>query len=123
MVDYNETGEPTGITFTVKVGSQEIPFRLPANVQKVEQIFINMRVKKPEKWNSDYEQVMKRIQKQASMTAWRTIKDWIDAQMAFIETDMVTLQELFLPYVQLQDGMTLYRHLETRGFKQIPERL
>ena len=45
---------------------------------------------------------------QANRVAWRIIKDWIDAQMAVLETEMVEMEEIFLPYVLNKQGQTLY---------------
>ena len=36
---------------------------------------------------------------QAIRTSWRTLKDWVEAQMALLETGMVTMDEIFLPYM------------------------
>ena len=34
---------------------------------------------------------------QAIRTSWRILKDWVEAQMALLETGMVTMDEIFLP--------------------------
>ena len=36
---------------------------------------------------------------QVNRTAWRIIKEWILSQMALIETETVTVEEVFLPYM------------------------
>ena len=49
---------------------------------------------------------------QANRTAWRIIREWILAQMALIETEMVTVEEVFqlLPVTPVaQVKQTLYR--------------
>jgi len=43
--------------------------------------------------------------------AWRVVKDWIEAQLALLETKMVTLPQLFLPYAVTADGSTLYERI------------
>ncbi len=53
--------------------------------------------------------------------AWRIIKDWVEAQMAMLETEMVTLAGIFLPYVVTGDGRTIFQRLQETHF-QIPER-
>jgi hypothetical protein len=50
---------------------------------------------------------------QAVRTAWRIVKDWTEAQMALVETQMVTTQEVFLPYAVMRDGRTLSEHVES----------
>ena len=47
---------------------------------------------------------------QAVRVAWRIVKDWVEAQMALVETQMVTTAEVFLPYAVMKDGRTLAQH-------------
>jgi len=44
---------------------------------------------------------------QAVRVAWRIVKDWIMAQMAIIDTKMVKIEDVFLPYAVTKSGMTL----------------
>jgi hypothetical protein len=44
---------------------------------------------------------------QAVRTSWRIVKDWTEAQMALVETQMVTTAQVFLPYAVMRDGRTL----------------
>ena len=116
MIDYSNDKEPASLSFIIPTPQGEIPFRLPANVEKVEKILLNMRSRPPETWHSDYARVMDRIHKQAARVAWRIIKDWVAAQMAIIETEMVTLTQVFLPYMQVKGQQTLYEAMLDRGF-------
>lgn len=60
---------------------------------------------------------------QAARTAWRIVKDWIDSQMAMLQTEMVDFEQLVLPYTIARDGKTLYQHMIDGGFAQfaLPE--
>ena len=49
-------------------------------------------------------------------TAWATIRDWVSAQMALLDWDMVKLEEIFLPYMVHYDGHTYFEKLEEHGF-------
>ena len=49
---------------------------------------------------------------QAVRTAWRIVKDWVEAQMALVETQMVTTRDVFLPYAVMRDGRTLSQHVQ-----------
>lgn len=40
--------------------------------------------------------------------AWRIVKDWVEAQMALIESGLAELPEVFLPYAVKPDGRTVY---------------
>jgi hypothetical protein len=42
--------------------------------------------------------------------SWRIIKDWVEAQMAIIETCMVTTARVFLPYAVTKNGQTVYEY-------------
>lgn len=98
MIDYNENGKPTGIAFKLVNDNQSQAFILPANIDGVLAVFKEQKVK------VDIEQ--------AEKTAWRNIRDWIFAQMAFIESGNVKADEIFLPY--LTDGRkTLYQAYKT----------
>lgn len=44
----------------------------------------------------------------AARVAWRVMKDWLEAQMAMIETGLVSLDQVMLPYMRTDDGHTLY---------------
>lgn len=45
---------------------------------------------------------------QAERVAWRIVKDWLAAQLAILETEMVDVQQVFLPYFLNRQGQTLY---------------
>jgi hypothetical protein len=47
-------------------------------------------------------------QEQAERVAWRIVKDWLAAQLAILETEMVSVQQVFLPYFLDRQGRTLY---------------
>lgn len=93
MIDYGENGQPDGIAFAIQQGNTCQMFILPANVDGVMAVFKKQNVKAD--------------RQQAERTAWRNVRDWIMAQMAFIESGNVQMDEIFLPY--LTDGKkTLY---------------
>lgn len=94
MIDYDETGDPIGLTFGLLVEGQILGFQLPANIDGVLAAF------KREKIKVDREQ--------AKRTAWRNIRDWVLAQMAFVEAGNVQADEVFLPYLTDGHGTTLY---------------
>jgi len=115
LIHYGDDKRPESLSFLVTTPGGEIPFQLPANIKKVEAILIDMRARKLETWHSDYERVMERVQEQASRVAWRILKDWVDAQLAIIETEMVVLEQVFLPYMETGGG-TLYEVLREKKF-------
>ena len=57
-----------------------------------------------------------RTREQAARVAWRIILYWLDAQLALIQANLGTLEQIFLPFCQAQDGKTLYEQLRDRSF-------
>ncbi|MBQ9168898.1 MAG: hypothetical protein IJX67_10910 [Oscillospiraceae bacterium] len=95
MVDYDANGQPTGLTFAIETPDGPRGFILPANVDGVMAAFARQKIKQD--------------RAQAQRTAWRNVRDWIMAQMAFIEAGNVRLDEVFLPYLTDGKGRTLYQ--------------
>lgn len=95
LQEYDDDNNIEAVSFIIDtpVGVQAI--RLPANVDAVHRVLMNQKVK------CDREQ--------AERVAWRIIKDWVEAQMAILESEMVTMDEVFLPYMLDNKGNTLYQ--------------
>lgn len=115
IIEYKD-GQPSALSFVIPVKEGEVPFRLPANVDKVTTLLLKLRSRKPERWQSDYEQKMAKITEQANRVAWRVLKDWVRAQMAIIETEMVKPEEVFLPYLIMPNKKSLYESIQDKGF-------
>jgi hypothetical protein len=62
------------------------------------------------------------MREQATRVAWRILKDWIEAQLALIQTGMVSVEQVFLPFAQSSSGKTLCEVLRERKFAQLLER-
>lgn len=116
LTNYDGEGQPESLSFIVPTRHGDIPFHLPANIKKVEAILLSQRARKPETWQADYQRIMSRIHEQAFRVGWRNIKDWVRAQMAFIETEMVTIEQVFLPYMEDKNGKMLYEAMEEKKF-------
>lgn len=105
----NYDGESiTGLSFLIDTGFQQIPVRLPVKVDEC------LEVLKREKKNSPRSSI-KATREQAERVAWRILKDWIEAQMALLDIEMVEMQEIFLPYIEIH-GQTIYEKLEQKNF-------
>ncbi len=106
----NYDGESiTGLSFLIDTGTQQIPVRLPVKVEEC------LEVLKREKKNSPRSNI-KATKEQAERVAWRILKDWVEAQMALLDIEMVELQEIFLPYIEIPNGQTIYQALEKKQF-------
>lgn len=95
MQDYDENGRISALCFAVETPCGIQGIKMPANVQAVQKVLEKQKVK------ADYEQ--------AERVAWRIIKDWVEAQMAILESEMVSIEEIFLPYMINKTGETIYQ--------------
>lgn len=108
MKDYD--GESiTGLSFLIDTGTQQIPVRLPAKVDRCLLVLQKEKRANPRKQIKD-------TREQAERVAWRILKDWVEAQMALLDIEMVRFDEIFLPYIQTSDGRTVYERLEEKSF-------
>ena len=99
LTEYGDTGCVVALSFKIDTPKGMIGIKLPAKQENVLKVLRMQKTK-----NS----AIKATNEQAERTAWRNIKDWVDAQMALIETEMVTIDEVFLPYILNKNGQTLY---------------
>ena len=110
LTHYGPGGMATGLKWRMETANEPMGFSLPINTNAVFGILTRDWVMKTNPGA--------RIQ-QANRTAWRIIKEWILAQMALIETEMVTVEEVFLPYM-LTGRQTLYQALSNGDLKMLP---
>ena len=105
MNEMDDTGSITALSFRIKFerdSSQEIAFRLPTDWRPVLEVMQQDR-RVPRNLKT---------REQALRVAWRITKDWIEAQVAFIETNMVTTAQVFLPYAVTRNGQSLFETIE-----------
>lgn len=95
MQDYDDQGHICALTFLIETPEGMRGVRLPANVDAVHKVLARQKVK------CDREQ--------AERVAWRIVKDWVEAQMAILESEMVQVDEIFLPYMVNNKGQTLFQ--------------
>ncbi len=110
LLEY-ENGDISAMSFRLRVKGDEVPFRLPIRTEAIVAILRGRRQRITK--NS-------KLQDQARRIAWRQVYRWVQAQLAFIETGMVTVDEVFLPYLQVAVGQTLYDRIAQSGFKALP---
>jgi hypothetical protein len=106
-LDYDGKSKVSGISFVLDIQGRLLQFRLPARYENVEKLFVRQKRRKLTEAEID----------QAYRTAWANIRDWLAAQMALIETEMVSMEEVFLPYLlDDQSKMTYFEALQARQF-------
>jgi hypothetical protein len=104
------TRRPTGVAFRVDTPAGALDYALPVRVAAVRRVLVREGVLKPARTFSDYrrmreerERVDRLYREQPERVAWRIARDWLDVQLAMVQTGMVALDEVMLPY-QLVDG-------------------
>lgn len=110
MTDY-EGGIVSAMSFALSVNGQTIGFRLPCDWRPVQQVLIDHKSRAQGRRDK-----IKTDQAQSVRVAWRIVKDWIEAQLALIETQMVKAEQVFLPYMVVKGGQTLYEQMAKNQF-------
>lgn len=95
MQDYDDDGHISALSFLIETPDGPRGIRLPANVDAVQRVLTKQKVK------CDRDQ--------SERVAWRIVKDWVEAQMAILESEMVQMDEIFLPYMLNDKGQTLFQ--------------
>jgi hypothetical protein len=106
--DYDGLGKATGLSFSIQTPRGMRTIRVPTRVERVAEVLKRQRA---EGWTKP---------DQAYRTAWKNIHDWVVAQMALLDTEMVKLEEIFLPYMVDASGQTFYEAIERRGYSLGP---
>jgi hypothetical protein len=109
LTEYKD-GVLSSVSFKISLNGRDMAFRLPCDWRPVYEILIKDRKKY---WDKERQQRMESdVRIQSVRTAWRIVKDWVEAQMALVETQMASTQQVFLPYAVMRDGRTLTQHVE-----------
>lgn len=102
--EYEPSGRVASLSFKIQTKFGQIAYRMPANVPAIQAVLRKQFPKSAQ------------MQQKAEQVAWRILKDWLEAQLALIETGMVTVEQVFLPYAQDATGRTLYEALLEKKF-------
>jgi hypothetical protein len=107
-----ETRRPSGVQFSIDTPFGERWYTLPANVEPVLATLARQRKRSSS---------VKATPEQAERVAWRIIKNWLEAQLAIIETGMVAFHQIMLPYMHAgDDGLTVFQVMEAVELKSLP---
>lgn len=111
MTEYDGP-QVSAVSFRMNIAGKPMGFKMPCNWRAVRAVFDEQGITSGKIKSKD-----KSLDHQAIRTAWRVIKDWVQAQLALVEINMVTIPQIFLPYAIMKDGRTLSEHVETNpGF-------
>lgn len=107
VTHYNDNGQPIGIGFLAKTPLGDQGFTLPVRIDAVYEV-----LKRQQRQGKIPPRFVSR--EQAARVAWRITKDWVEAQMAILESEMVTLDQIFLPYLNVSPELTMYDAFKLR---------
>ena len=97
IYEYEQgTGRISALKFILNVKGNNVGFTLPVNWRKFQDV---LKLQEVKRWNED--DYVYRV-------AWRNIRDWVLAQLALYETEIVELPQVFLPFATTKEGKTLY---------------
>ena len=105
LIDYAKDKTIESLSFKIETPHGDLPFRLPVNALAVQRVLEDQRV---DPRYRTYEHAVK--------VAWRITRDWVRAQMALLETEMVRLEQVFLPYMMAGKDKTLYETMRDKNF-------
>lgn len=102
------------ISFQIPTDEGLMPIRMPMDEKPILQL-LKIQPRVPRKLQTE---------EQAIRVGWRIVKNWLEAQLAIIETRMVKIEQVMLPYIVGKDGKTLYETIKGLGFNltQIEDR-
>ena len=104
LANYRDDGTIDALSFQMPVeAGQLVGFKLPCNHEPV--LLILERDPKVPNRLKDRDQALR--------VAWRIVKDWVEAQLAIIETRMVKPEQVFLPYAVTNSGETVFERFES----------
>lgn len=93
MIDYQD-GKANRVYFTIDTPTGVQAVVLPAYPERVLEVLRRDGIK------ADFIR--------AENVAWRIVKDWLVAQLAILDTEMVTIDQVLLPYFVNRSGQTVY---------------
>ena len=106
LLEYGPDAEPTAVAFQIEMRG-DLRYRLPCRSEKV--LAVLQRQYKAGKIDRRYT-----TKEHAQRVAWRIVKDWIEAQLAIVQSEMVDVTEVFLPYQLTTNNQTIYEAMQYR---------
>jgi hypothetical protein len=106
--DFYDDGRHRAVSFILVVGGLPTRFLLPVNVDGVAGVMLKDKPYNPSRSRESRDQHTRKMREKAEWVSWRILKDWVEAQMALIESGQAEPAQVFLPYVVERNGRTMY---------------
>jgi hypothetical protein len=94
------TGRIQALNFKLPFKGSDVTFSLPVDWWRFQAV---LQKQNAGRWRN--EEYVYRV-------AWRNMRDWVLAQLAFYKTRMVDIPQIFLPYALTREGKTMYEYIE-----------
>ena len=110
LTEFDAGGNATALSFKITGKYGVMSYRLPCEYKAAQQV-LNKQAqsgKVPRRYYNDAAQ--------ARRVAWRITRQWLEAQLALVELQMVPIEQIFLSYMQTDDGRTIFERLQERKF-------
>ena len=103
--EFNGNREVESLEFVMQIDEKDIYFKLPLRWQAIQKLALQGKTG------------LRRTREegQARKVAARLILRWVQSQFALIDTGMVKMEEVFLPYITAPGGMTYFEQLQNSG--------
>ena len=107
---FDDNGRPRGLGFTMKTDYGIAEFELPVRTEGV----LKAMTKDSKVPRSSCTPA------QAARVAWRIAKDWLEAQVALIDAELASLDEVMMPYmIGNVKGETVYQIVVEQRMKAL----
>ncbi len=111
--DTDGDGNVIALQFVIETATGTPSFKLPVNVESCRATLQRQR---------DFGEISGPVAvstERARNVAWRIVKDWIRAQIGLIETGMVVMEEVFMPYLMLDERTSIFEALRDGRLPQL----
>ena len=106
-----ENREPVAVSFSLVGPHGPRVFTLPADLAGVGRV---LREQHRKGQLSSISRAKADSSQHHARVAWRTLKDWLAAQLALVEANMARLDQVMLPYLHVDGEKTLYEAYQAR---------
>jgi hypothetical protein len=109
-----ENRRPSGLSFRIETPFGMRSYAMPVNSEGTAQLLRKMdedRAWPPSFYKGGAGTKLIRqylTPEHAAAVAWRVARDWLEAQLAVIAISMVSLDQVMLPYLEVDPGVTVY---------------
>lgn len=107
----------TSIFFSMDVENKTIPFKIPVNPKKIEEVQL-AQIRKPTTKD------IAKAKEDAERLAWSLVSEWITFQLSLISFGQVDLLQVFLPFAwNFEKNESHYELLKQNNYNELPELL